>query len=93
MKDLEVSLVSGMQIVMEYDTEYLDAVVFTGYGTVSRTAFTGSAAKVGGDALEKKSDANFVKALEGNVTGVQMANSSNQPGTWPLFLPPFLQDF
>lgn len=82
MKDLEVSLVSGMQIVMEYDTEYLDAVVFTGYGTVSRTAFTGSAAKIGGDALEKKSDANFVKALEGNVTGVQMANSSNQPGTW-----------
>lgn len=82
MKTQEVKAADAAVIRLEIDAEALDALIFTGYGTVSRTAFTGTAAKVDGDALEKKSDANFVKNLEGTVTGVQMAVSTSMPGSW-----------
>ena len=82
MKTVDVPAQAVVNVVMEYDSEALDALVFTGYGTQRREAFTGSAAKVGGETIERKSDANFMKSLEGTVTGLQMANSTGQPGVW-----------
>lgn len=72
----------NMVVKMKTNDQLLTEVVVTGYGTVKRAAFTGAAAILDGDVLTKKSDANFVKALEGNVTGVQMNNSTSMPGTW-----------
>ena len=82
MKTLEVEAKPVVKVMLATDAETLDAVVFTGYGAQRREAFTGSAAKVQGESIERKSDANFMKALEGTVTGVQMANSTGQPGVW-----------
>ena len=82
MKTVDTQATQGMVIELLSDSETLDALVFTGYGVQRRETFTGTAAKVGGETLERKSDANFVKALEGTVTGVQMANSTGQPGVW-----------
>ena len=82
MKTLEVEAQPVVKVILASDAEALDAVVFTGYGAQRREAFTGAAAKVSSDALERKLDANFMKALEGTVTGVQMANSTGQPGVW-----------
>ena len=82
MKTWEGKATPNMQIKLETETEQLETVVFTGYRTQSSRSFTGALAKVSGEAIEKKSDANFVKSLEGNVTGVQMNNSTGQPGTW-----------
>lgn len=67
---------------MESDTEVLDEVVVTGYGVQRKASFTGAASIIGKDVLAKKNDANFVKALEGTVPGVQMNNSSSMPGVW-----------
>jgi len=67
---------------MKPDTEVLDEVVVTGYGVQRKASFTGAAAVVGKDVLAKKTDANFVKALEGAVPGIQMNNSTSMPGIW-----------
>lgn len=51
-------------------------------GVQRKASFTGAAAVVGKDVLAKKTDANFVKALEGAVPGIQMNNSTSMPGIW-----------
>ena len=71
-----------MKVSMKPDTEVLDEVVVTGYGVQRKASFTGAAAVVGKDVLAKKTDANFVKALEGAVSGIQMNNSTSMPGIW-----------
>ncbi len=71
-----------MKVSMKPDTEVLDEVVVTGYGVQRKVSFTGAAAVVGKDVLAKKTDANFVKALEGAVPGIQMNNSTSMPGIW-----------
>ena len=71
-----------MKVSMKPDTEVLDEVVVTGYGVQRKASFTGAAAVVGKDVLSKKTDANFVKALEGAVPGIQMNNSTSMPGIW-----------
>ena len=71
-----------MKVSMKPDTEVLDELVVTGYGVQRKASFTGAAAVVGKDVLAKKTDANFVKALEGAVPGIQMNNSTSMPGIW-----------
>ena len=71
-----------MKVSMKPNTEVLDEVVVTGYGVQRKASFTGAAAVVGKDVLAKKTDANFVKALEGAVPGIQMNNSTSMPGIW-----------
>ena len=73
---------NGMRVFLKNDAASLEEIVVTGYGSQRKASFTGAASKVGGDVVEKKSDANFVKALEGAVTGVQMSNSTSMPGAW-----------
>ena len=82
MKTQEVSIRANMKVSMKPDTEVLDEVVVTGYGGQRKASFTGAAAVVGKDVLAKKTDANFVKALEGAVPGIQMNNSTSMPGIW-----------
>lgn len=60
----------------------LDEVVVTGYGVTKKSAFTGAASTVDGAQIEKKNDVNFVKGLEGSVTGFQYNNSTSMPGAW-----------
>lgn len=71
-----------VNVVLHSDTEVLDEVVVTGYGVQKKASFTGAAAVVDAKTLAKRTDANFVKALEGNVPGVQMSNSTSMPGVW-----------
>lgn len=73
---------ANMRVFLKTDAQVVDEVVVTGYGSQRKASFTGAASKVDGAVVEKKSDANFVKALEGTITGVQMNNSSSMPGTW-----------
>ena len=82
MKTQEMGVKPTLNVVLESDTEVLDEVVVTGYGVQRKASFTGAASIVGKDVLAKKNDANFVKALEGTVPGIQMNNSSSMPGVW-----------
>ena len=78
----EVATKQTVNITLKSDAEVLEEVVVTGYGVQRKASFTGAAAIIGEDVIAKKSDANFVKALEGAVPGVQMSNSTSMPGVW-----------
>ena len=79
---LEVTVKPNMRILMEENQTVLDEVVVTGYGSTRKAAFTGAASVVDGDVVDRRSDANFVKSLEGQVTGFQYSNSNSNPGQW-----------
>jgi len=82
MQTQEAAIAPNLSISLRSNTELLDEVVVTGYGVQRKASFTGAASVVGEEALTKKSDANFVKVLEGAVPGVQMNNSTSMPGVW-----------
>ena len=82
MYPVTVDVKSNMRILMEESENVLDEVVVTGYGATRKAAFTGAASIVNGDVVDRKSDVNFVKSLEGQVTGFQYNNSTSAPGQW-----------
>lgn len=64
-------------IVLEEDTELLEATVVVGYGTVKRTNFTGSVAtyNVGDSPVSNVPKTNALEMLRGLATGIQMGQS------------------
>lgn len=70
-----------MHIVMQERTEVIQEVVVTGFGNVTKGSYTGSAQAVDAETIEKKAPTEISKALAGEVAGVQVINSSGQPGT------------
>ncbi len=77
----EVTAGQNLKVVLTENTEVLEDVVVTGYGTVAKGAYAGSAQAVKADDIEKKNPSDITKALAGEVAGVQVVNSSGQPGT------------
>ncbi len=62
------------------------------YGTAKKSSFTGSAAVVKNDKIEKMQTSDVTKALAGAVSGVQITTASGAPWfwykyscTWPWF--------
>ncbi|MDR1646139.1 MAG: TonB-dependent receptor [Tannerellaceae bacterium] len=81
----EVAIVPGiLRIVLSSDSKALDEVLVVAYGTVKKSAFTGSAAVVNAEALRTPA-ASFDKSLAGQVAGVQVISSSGQPGSATSF--------
>ena len=81
MKTVEVNAGENLRIVMSDDTKLIQEVVVTGYGTVAKGAYAGSAQAVKAEDIEKKNPSDVTKALAGEVAGVQVVNSIGQPGT------------
>lgn len=69
-----------MTVRLKTNAELLDEVMVVAYGTAKKSAFTGSAGVVGSEDIEKIQSSNVVNALNGKVSGVQLNNSSGQPG-------------
>lgn len=61
--------------------ELAAAVVQVPYGTVKKTAFTGSETTITSRALEKQQVTSVTRALEGLVPGIIATNGGGQPGT------------
>ena len=75
----------GMQtqeVAIKPNAQLIDEVVVTGYGVTKKAAFTGSAQTVDNKDLMKKTDANFMKSLEGSVAGLQVNSLTGQPGAY-----------
>ena len=70
-----------MHIVMKERTEVIQEVVVTGYGNVTKGSYTGSAQAVDAETIEKKSPTEISKALAGEVAGVNVINTTGQPGS------------
>ena len=82
-KDVEISKRQNLIVVLEDETESLEATVVVAYGTQTKSSFTGSASIVGADEIAKVQVTNAVDALRGKAAGVQIYNSSGQPGGTP----------
>ena len=83
MKPATLAARDGMKVLMETDTKAMDEVIVVAYGTQKKSTFTGSAQTVGAEDIELRPVTSVTKALEGNVTGVQMTAGSGQPGSSP----------
>ncbi len=69
-----------LTVTLLVETSALDEVVVVGYGTQRREAVTGSVASIGGDVLREVQSANFTQALQGRLPGVELTQTSSQPG-------------
>ena len=82
MQTQEVAIKPNLRVVLKSDAQLIDEVVVTGYGVTKKAAFTGSAQTVDNKDLMKKTDANFMKSLEGSVAGLQVNSLTGQPGAY-----------
>ncbi|SDD12378.1 SusC/RagA family TonB-linked outer membrane protein [Williamwhitmania taraxaci] len=80
-QSVEMPIQDVVNVVLEADTKQIDEVIVTGYGVTRKSAFTGAATTVGKKEMEGKFSPDPVRALEGNVTGLQMTTGSGQPGS------------
>ncbi|MFD2034784.1 SusC/RagA family TonB-linked outer membrane protein [Belliella marina] len=71
---------SSITINMKPDVSALDEVVVVGYGTMRQEAVTGSVASIGGDVMREVASANITQALQGRLPGVDISQTSSQPG-------------
>ena len=69
-----------MKVEMTPDVVNLEEVMVVAYGTGKKSSFTGSATVVKKEALEKVKVSNVTQALQGQSSGVQVINSSGEPG-------------
>ena len=76
-----VTAKNGMRVFLQSDAAALDEVIVVAYGSQKKSSFTGSAATVKGENLEKLQVSNLSKALEGAVAGVQISSASGTPGS------------
>ena len=78
----EVEAVSGktVKVQMTPDTQMMEEVVVTGYGTFKKSAYAGSASNVKGEKMKDIPAVTFKDLLQGNASGVQFSSSSGQPG-------------
>ena len=82
MQTQEVAITgSSVRVTMRENSEVIQEVVVTGYGNVTKGSFAGSAQAVTSETIEKKTPSEISKALAGEVAGVQVINTSGQPGT------------
>ena len=80
MQSQEVKIKPIVKVVLKSDAEVLDEVVVTAYGTSTKGSFTGSAAVMKADKIEKRQVSNVSNALAGAVAGVQILSNNGQPG-------------
>ena len=71
---------ANLNITLKEDSKALEEVVVIGYGTARKSDVTGSIASVGGDKLREMPATNITYALQNRIAGVDMAQTSSQPG-------------
>jgi TonB-linked SusC/RagA family outer membrane protein len=82
-QELTVGNRTSINQSLETENQALEEVKVIGYGTQRAEAVTGSVASIKGDALREVPAANIGQALQGRLPGVQISQSSSQPGASP----------
>ena len=79
----EVKIVAGKttyNVVLKEDSQALDEVVVVGYGVQKKKLVTGATVQVSGENLQKLNTTNALGALQSQSPGVNITQSSGQPG-------------
>lgn len=79
-KTKEVAAGTNLKIVLEPDSKLIDEVVVTGYGSVKKASFTGSASVISTSKLEDVPTVSLEAKLAGAVAGISGSSASGQPG-------------
>jgi TonB-linked SusC/RagA family outer membrane protein len=79
-QEVKVGSQTDVSITLEDDISTLEEVVVIGYGEVKKSDLTGSVAKVRGSDLNKLPAASVDQLLQGKAAGLQVINSSGEPG-------------
>ena len=77
--EVEVAGKANIDVTLSQSAESLEDVLVVAYGTSTKSSFTGSAAMVKSEEIEKKINSNVTNALAGTTAGVQVINSSGDP--------------
>ncbi|WP_234409017.1 TonB-dependent receptor plug domain-containing protein [Marinilabilia salmonicolor] len=72
---------STINVGMVDESFAMDEVIVVAYGTSTKGSFTGSAAEVDAEKIEKRQVSNVSQALSGAVAGVQVLSNNGQPGS------------
>ena len=67
-------------ITLKEDNTTLNDVVVIGYGTMKKKLVTGATDQVKGDEIAKLNTTNALEAMQSSTPGVQITQSSSQPG-------------
>lgn len=85
-QEVAVGADNRVTISMEEDVASLDEVVVIGYGTQAKRDVTAAIASVKGEDIRNIPVASTVQALQGQVAGVDIQQSSGRPGAAPTIL-------
>ncbi len=81
-QEIAVSGQTTIDVVLEEDTQDIDEVVVVGYGTQKKANITGATAAIEMDkVLGNRPVTNAAIALQGSIPGLQVTNTSGQPGS------------
>lgn len=71
---------STVQVTLQENTQRLNEVVVTGYGTTRKQDLTGAVAVIGEKEFNKGTFTSPEQLIQGRTSGVQVGNNSGQPG-------------
>ena len=79
-EQVQVSGRSKIAVTMREDNTTLEDVVVIGYGTMKKKLVTGATVQVKGEEIAKMNTTNALEAMQSMTPGVQITQSSAQPG-------------
>lgn len=88
-KNFEVAITSGTanyDVSLEEDVVAFDDLVVVGYGTQQRAEVTGSVTSIRAEEIRSVPVSSFENALQGRMAGVNVAESTGEPGASPQIL-------
>ena len=71
---------STVNVTLKEDSNTLNDVVVIGYGTMKKKLVTGATVQVKGEDIAKLNTTNALEAMQSSTPGVQITQSSTQPG-------------
>ncbi|MEI7831257.1 MAG: SusC/RagA family TonB-linked outer membrane protein, partial [Prolixibacteraceae bacterium] len=79
--DVEITTATNYAILLQPSVVAVDEVVVVGYGTTTKQSFVGSVKSIKTENIQVKSVSNVSQSLAGESAGVQVINTSGQPGS------------
>ncbi|MEO6868359.1 MAG: SusC/RagA family TonB-linked outer membrane protein [Ginsengibacter sp.] len=79
-KEITVGNATTVNIALSVGVDKLDEVVVVGYGSKNRRNVTSAISKLDKDVLANAPRSNLGSALQGSIAGLQVVNSTGQPG-------------
>ena len=79
-QEIAVGSQSNITIDLTEDADVLEEVVVVGYGVQKKKLVTGATVQVKGDDIAKQNTTNALEAMQSATPGVQITQSSSQPG-------------